>query len=124
MPRLPFRRVVVAEPHRSFPEKIQRLALRRQRYKCASCETPIHDILNYAISSHEYGEGAKGHHVIPHGMGGPLTVENCVVICQSCHYSVHVGGHWANTTPYDGIKHKPMADMIAIASRWYPHYNG
>jgi hypothetical protein len=55
-------------------------------------------------------------------MGGPLTLENCVVLCKSCHYSVHQGGRWKFTDQYDFVKNLPMAQRIAAVAKLYPNY--
>jgi hypothetical protein len=55
-------------------------------------------------------------------MGGPLTLDNCVVLCKSCHYSVHRGGHFAYTQQYDSVKSLPMPQKIAAIAKLYPHY--
>ena len=57
-------------PNRNFPPGIQRQALQRQSYRCASCGTPIAAIGQAGSDRHRFGEGAHAHHVIPHKMGG------------------------------------------------------
>jgi 5-methylcytosine-specific restriction endonuclease McrA len=109
-------------PHKPFPISIQNDALKRQRGKCGSCGSPIFSVGTSGASAHKFGEGAEGHHVIPHQMGGPLTLENCVVLCKSCHYSVHRGGHWKYTEQYNFVKGLPMAQRIAAVAKLYPHY--
>ena len=77
-----------------FSEGPQRLALFRQHFRCALCGTPIHDLGNAGRTAHEYGEGAQAHHVKHIKLGAWNNVENCVIICQSRHYSVHEGGNY------------------------------
>ena len=83
----------------------QRMALFRQKFKCALCGTPIFELGNAGRADHEYGEGAHAHHVRHLKAGGWNNVANCVIICQSCHYSVHEGGNYrfgtVNGTPAD-----------------------
>src|SRR4051812_25544791 len=99
-------------PHQPFPSIVQKAALQRQRSKCGSCGTAISAIGTAGAGAHKFGESAEGHHVIPHQLGGPLTVDNCVVLCKACHYSVHRGGHYAYTQQYDSVKSLPMAQKI------------
>src|ERR1700712_3733971 len=109
-------------PHRPFPRPVQQMPLSRQRGKCASCGTPITAPGKTGAPNHAFGESAEGHHVIPHQLGGPLTEANCVVLCKSCHYSVHRGGHWKYTQQYNSVKGLPMNAQIAAIARLYPHY--
>lgn len=53
---------------------------------------------NAGRTEHRFGEGAHAHHVQHIKFGGSDTVENCVVICQSCHYSAHEGGNYHSGT--------------------------
>jgi hypothetical protein len=73
-------------------------------------------------SSHPFREGVEAHHVIPHQLGGPVSLENCIVLCRSCHYSVHRGGHWKYTQQYDSVQSLPMTLKITNIARLYPHY--
>lgn len=75
-------------------------------------------------SDHAFGETAEGHHVIPHKLGGPLTVDNCVILCKACHYSAHQGGRWSDTSIYEDLAALPMQQKIARISMLYPHYRG
>jgi hypothetical protein len=111
-------------PHANFPTRIQSDALKRQKKICACCGTKITGIGEAGRRGHEFGEGAKAHHVIPHKLNGPLTLENCVIICGSCHYSAHVGGNWRDTTIYNDLLALPMALRIARIAKLYPHYRG
>ena len=111
-------------PNRNFPPGIQRQALQRQSYRCASCGTPIAAIGQAGSDRHRFGEGAHAHHVIPHKMGGPLTSSNCVVICRTCHYSAHQGGRWGDTSIYADLDNLPMDQKIATIAVLYPHYSG
>ena len=110
--------------HKRFPAATQVQALERQKFRCASCGTRIFAIGEAGRATHEFGEGAEGHHVIPHKMGGPITVENCVVLCGSCHLSAHQGGHWGDLSIYDDIAKLPLSQQIAQIAALYPHYRG
>jgi 5-methylcytosine-specific restriction endonuclease McrA len=62
-------------------------------------------------AEHRFAEGAQAHHIKHVKFGGTDHLDNCVVICWSCHYSVHEGGNYrfgtVTGTPDD-----------------FPHYNG
>ena len=75
-----------------FSPMTQQLALARQRNQCASCGTHIFRLGNAGSVQHRYGEGAQAHHIRHVKFGGSDSVDNCVILCQSCHYSVHEGG--------------------------------
>jgi len=77
-----------------FSRETQELALRRQGGLCASCGTPISAIGNAGQAAHKFGEGAQAHHIKHAKFGGTNHVDNCVALCQSCHYSVHEGGNY------------------------------
>ena len=109
-------------PHQNFPKAMQRQALARQRFRCASCGTAVFATGKQGADAHRFGEGAEGHHVIPHKAEGPITVENCVVLCRSCHLSAHQGGRFADISIYDDLAGRPIRDKIAEIARLYPHY--
>ena|ERR1700722_8131853 len=113
----------MASDHVPFPKGVQKQALARQRFRCASCKEPILDIGEGFKSGHRYGEGAEAHHVIPNKMGGPISVENCVVICRSCHMNAHQGSRWRDTSIYSDLRGSMIEKIRKIASL-YPHYNG
>lgn len=108
----------------NFPPSVQRKALERQNFKCASCETRISDIGERGKETHRFGERVEGHHVIPHKGGGPISEQNCVVLCRSCHYSAHQGGHWRDASIYDDLAQLPLTERIAKVAAMYPHYSG
>jgi hypothetical protein len=105
-------------PHMNFSRDTKREALERQTFRCASCGRPI-----VAIEDTEQ-TGAAGHHVIPHKMGGPITVDNCVVICRACHLNSHQGGRWGDVSIYEDITNPPTPRMIAKIAALYPYYRG
>jgi len=88
-----------------FSRQTQEAALRRQANLCASCGTTIVAIGRAGRDHHRFFEGAQAHHVRHVKFGGTNDVDNCVVICDSCHYSVHEGGNYrfgtVNGTPPD-----------------------
>ena len=77
-----------------FSGTTQRLALSRQKYRCASCGTAITRLGNAGRMEHRYGEGAQAHHLRHVKLGGTDSVSNCVIVCWSCHYSAHEGGNY------------------------------
>lgn len=111
-------------PHQNFPISVQRSALSRQKNRCASCGTRVSDIGAAGSSTHAYGEGARAHHLIPHKMNGPLTLENCVILCAACHLNVHQGGRWSDIAIYDDIKILPVNIQISKIAPLYRYYRG
>jgi 5-methylcytosine-specific restriction endonuclease McrA len=94
-----------------FSERTKQLALTRQKFRCASCGASITALGLGGRSAHRFGEGAHAHHVRHVKLGGTASVDNCVILCQSCHYSVHEGGNYRFGT------------LIGRPSD-YPHYRG
>jgi len=62
-------------------------------------------------AEHRYGEGAQAHHIEHVKLGGTDAVDNCVIICQSCHYSAHEGGNYRFGT-------------VVGRESDYPHFRG
>jgi hypothetical protein len=114
----------MTDPHAPFPKPVQKKALERQRGRCASCRTTIAGLGCSGAQQHVFGEGAEAHHVIPHKLGGPLTPENCVIICRACHLSAHQGGRFGDVSIYDDLKKLTMPAKIARIAALYPHYRG
>ena len=81
----------MARPN-EFSHATQVAALARQRGKCASCRTQIFHL------GQAGREGAQAHHVRHIKFGGTDRLDNCVIICQACHYSVHEGGNYRHGT--------------------------
>ena len=94
-----------------FSRPTQQMALARQRNRCAACGTRITQLGEAGRAGHRFGEGAQAHHVRHVKFGGTDTVHNCVILCQSCHYSVHEGGNYRFGTVQG--RHSD-----------YPHFNG
>ena len=76
-----------------FSMVTQQQALLRQRHRCASCGTSISRVGEAGRNEHRFGEGAQAHHVQHVKFGGLACLDNCVILCQSCHYSAHEGGN-------------------------------
>ena len=72
----------------------QQLAMARQQNKCASCGTRIFGLGQVGQPAHRFGEGVQAHHVHHIKFGGTEVLDNCVILCQSCHYSAHEGGNY------------------------------
>lgn len=94
-----------------FSASTKRQALERQKSRCASCGTTITALGRVGRSKHRFGEGVQAHHVLSIKSGGASAVENCVILCESCHYSAHEGGRYRSGT-VEGIPED------------YPHFNG
>jgi len=77
-----------------FTPAIQQLALTRQRNRCASCGTTIFSLGKAGQARHAFGEIAHAHHVRHIKLCGNNSLDNCVILCWSCHYSVHEGGNY------------------------------
>lgn len=78
----------------NFLRSTQVEALSRQGNRCALCGESIFALGDESRASHAHGESAQAHHMIPVKCGGSADVTNCVVLCQSCHYTVHEGGNY------------------------------
>jgi 5-methylcytosine-specific restriction endonuclease McrA len=81
-----------------FSLRTMQEALGRQKHLCASCGTEIVQLGKAGRAAHRYGESAQAHHVQHVKLGGSNIVDNCVVLCWSCHYSVHEGGNYRHGT--------------------------
>jgi hypothetical protein len=79
-----------------FTISIQKSALGRQNNRCASCGEIIWCLGEEGREDHFYGEIAHAHHMKPCQLGGTNQFSNCVIICESCHYSAHGGGDYRN----------------------------
>ena len=94
-----------------FDRPTMELALARQKHRCATCGTTIHSLGESGRTDHRFGEAAHAHHIRHVKIGGDNSLQNCVIICQSCHYSVHEGGNYKHGT-------------VQGNARDFPHYNG
>jgi len=81
-----------------FARATQGLALARQNNRCASCGVHISRLGEAGRADHIFGEGAQAHHIRHIKFGGLDSLDNCVVLCHSCHYSVHEGGNYRHGT--------------------------
>jgi 5-methylcytosine-specific restriction endonuclease McrA len=77
-----------------FSNTTQNAALARQKNRCASCGSRISRLGESGRVKHRFGEIAHAHHMKNAVAGGTADVWNCVILCQSCHYSVHEGGNY------------------------------
>jgi hypothetical protein len=78
----------------NFTLSVKELALARQRNVCASCGTRIFDLRKAGRENHKFGEVAHAHHIKHAKFGGKGDLNNCVILCWSCHYSAHEGGNY------------------------------
>jgi 5-methylcytosine-specific restriction endonuclease McrA len=108
---------------KEFTDRTIKAALRRQDSRCASCGTRVYK-LGKEPGPHAFGEWVEAHHVRHANAGGDSSVENCVVICQSCHYSAHGGGDYRDNSEmmqgtrddfpcYDGTKEPRCMKLAA-----------
>jgi 5-methylcytosine-specific restriction endonuclease McrA len=94
-----------------FSKATQLLALARQKNRCAVCGTRITTLGEAGRAQHAYGEGARAHHIRHVKFGGTAILENCVILCQSCHYTMHEGGNYRFGT-------------VVFSPADFPHYHG
>lgn len=57
---------------REFPAKVRAAAFDRSGGQCEQCTAPIR-------------YGAQYDHIVPDALGGEPTLENCRVLCKTCH---------------------------------------
>ncbi len=88
------------------------MALLRQKNLCALCGKRIWSLGDAGRALHDYGEGARAHHMRNIKAGGTDALSNCVIICQSCHYTVHEGGNYRFGT------------VVVSTPADYPHFYG
>ncbi len=105
------------DPAKEFSYQTKRRALDRQDYLCASCASLILPFDGRLVSV-AWEESAHAHHRKPMHSGGGGNVENCVILCSSCHYSAHEGGRYR---PYD---EKKKNDALFGRIRDFPYYRG
>jgi len=77
-----------------FSLAVQKAAIARQKNRCASCGTAISRLGEEGRKDHFYGEAANAHHVRHIKRGGSASIDNCAIVCESCHYSAHEGGNY------------------------------
>jgi hypothetical protein len=77
-----------------FGQATKLAALERQECLCAMCASLIVPCANKQLISVAWGETAHAHHRRPMQQKGKGTVDNCVIVCRSCHYSAHFGGNY------------------------------
>ncbi len=79
-----------------FSNSTKKEALKRQKNKCAACGEKISMFGKQGQEEHRFGEIAHAHHMLHCQSGGDNSLENCVILCQSCHYTAHNGGDYRN----------------------------
>ncbi len=78
-----------------FSDSTKKLALQRQQFLCASCAEQIY---GQDRLQNQFGEQIHAHHIRHVKFGGTGHLDNCVIICQACHYLAHEGGNYRNGT--------------------------
>lgn len=81
-----------------FSTPTKQKALARQQYQCASCGVRISHLGNACAAVHVYGEAAHAHHIQHLNKQGSDSLDNCVILCEACHYSAHEGGNYRRGT--------------------------
>jgi 5-methylcytosine-specific restriction endonuclease McrA len=94
-----------------FLRRTQLAALDRQKHRCALCGEKISALGHAGQITHSFGEGAHAHHMRHVKQGGSNALDNCVILCWSCHYSAHEGGNYRHS-------------QIDTTASDYPHFNG
>ena len=94
-----------------FSRSTQTQALARQDGMCASCGAKIFYLGGQGRSLHEFGEIGHAHHMRAVRLGGKGDLQNCVIVCEACHYSAHEGGNYGRGT-------------VVGRPRDFPHFNG
>ena len=74
----------------AFSRQIKKLAWERQGWLCADCGASFMEGLNFF-----------GHHIRRYADGGKDTLDNCVMICEDCHYAVHNYGRYRQSIQLD-----------------------
>ncbi|MGJ5814508.1 HNH endonuclease [Paludibaculum fermentans] len=85
----------------------KRTALARQKSLCATCGTEIQTLATSGREMHKFGEAAHAHHIKHAKFGGDASVNNCVIVCDSCHYCIHEGGRYRHGTVVGEISDFP-----------------
>jgi len=80
-----------------FSRATQKAALARQKNRCAMCGEAISALGHEGQATHRFGEGVHAHHMRHVKQGGSNSVDNCVILCWSCHYSAHEGGSYRHS---------------------------
>ena len=106
---------------REFPKKVKVAAFQRADGRCEECTAPL------AVGKFHYD------HRIPDALGGKPTLENCTVLCLSCHSvkttqedvptiaksnrvrSKHLGANAPSRRPLPGGKNSPFKIKIGGA---------
>lgn len=86
--------------------QIRKAVYRRDHYRCALCDSPVH---------------IQVHHVIPKGQGGSVTsMHNLITLCQHCHCAVHgVDEHYWSPKEIALACVEYVADYYA--PNWWPY---
>lgn len=72
--------VDVESKRSEFPPSVRLKAFRRASWCCEKCTAPL------SVGKFQYD------HIIPDGLGGKPTLENCMVLCDACHkVKTHLG---------------------------------
>lgn len=76
----------MSRPHFS-PTTIKNAYL-RQKNRCALCGTDFDEIWV------KFGEDSAAHHILRVADGGTHDLDNCAVLCETCHQQAHNWGRY------------------------------
>lgn len=106
----------------NFPSQTKFEARLRQKGQCACCGDPLDDVMEHA------------HHVIPNQSGSAKnpkhawlrSVDNCVVLCEECHWRVHHNGRYQKgaVAPPEYYEHSHGRKNTAAHRAWVVKLHG
>ena len=86
----------MSRPH--FSRSIIDQAYLRQRYRCGMCGGSLQRLWN------DYGQDSFAHHIRRVADGGSHTLDNCVILCETCHQQAHNWGNYLQ--PLEILRHE------------------
>jgi 5-methylcytosine-specific restriction endonuclease McrA len=66
----------------AFPDWVKNQAIGRQDGKCGDCGEDLEEVIFHA------------HHLLRQADGGDDSLDNCVMLCEECHYAAHNYGNY------------------------------
>lgn len=86
----------MSRPH--FSRATIEAAYRRQRNRCAMCGHSLRKLFEY------YGESSAAHHILRVADGGSHDLDNCAILCETCHQQAHNWGQFRQ--PLEILRHE------------------
>lgn len=97
------------DSEKEFSPQVKLRVLARQEFLCASCASLIVPFTARKLVNVAWGESAHAHHRNPMKSGCGGNAENCVILCESCHYySAHEGGNYKSGKVWGRIRVFPF----------------